>query len=351
MNEQLTAYLKRRFPDADEIIVEEFMPIPGGFSRETYRFDAKVRRGGALEHHQLILRKDPPAASAILQSNRQVEHDLLEAVREHTSLPISRSYGAEMDPSVFGECAMIIERMPGSGMTSNLFHEGPDTHQTEEVVSHLCELIAALHLADVSKLNPGGVLDDPRGVGIDTSSWDAYMESTFDYYIRSFDDFAFDPNLAGYLDGFLTLRREKPRPLRLSLVHGDFNPANFLYEEGKVTALIDWENARIGDPREDLGWMTSMDIMSNTQVMHYPKKKGGFLNYYNELTGFGVTPEEVNYFNLFGTANIVVPVASALKRRFDREHLELLHLYIMQPSIVNVLNFARMLNYPLPEGV
>jgi aminoglycoside phosphotransferase (APT) family kinase protein len=27
------------------------------------------------------------------------------------------------------------------------------------------------------------------------------------------------------------------------LVHGDFNPANFLYDNGRVTALIDWENA------------------------------------------------------------------------------------------------------------
>ena len=351
MNEQLTQYLRRRFPDADEIVVEEFMAIPGGFSRETYRFDVRMRRGGKVEHYPMILRKDPPKASAILHSNRQVEHELLEAVRRHTDLPVSESYGFELDPAVFGEPAMLIQRMGGSGQTSNLFNDGPDANQAESVITHLCELIAALHLADLEKLNVRGILSDPRGVGVDPSSWDRYMETTFAYYVNSLDQVNFDPGLGScYLDAFQTLRREKPRPLRLSLVHGDFNPANFLYENGRVTALIDWENSRVGDPREDLGWMTSMDNMSNTQVMQYPKAKGGFLNYYNELTGFAVTQEEVNYFNLFGTCNIVVPVGSAVKRRFDREHELLLHLYIVQPTIVNGLNFARMLNYPIPAG-
>jgi aminoglycoside phosphotransferase (APT) family kinase protein len=149
-----------------------------------------------------------------------------------------------------------------------------------------------------------------------------------------------------YMDSFLTLRRKKPRPLRLSLVHGDFNPANFLYQDRKVTALIDWELARVGDPREDLGWMKTMDLLSNTSVMEHPKSEGGFLSYYNKLTGWDITPEEIDYFSLFGTAYVAVEVAAAVKRRVNREHMQLLHLYILQPSILNLLNFAKMLGYP-----
>ena len=43
MNEQLAEFLKRQWPDADNITVENFEPIPGGYSRETFRFDARVR--------------------------------------------------------------------------------------------------------------------------------------------------------------------------------------------------------------------------------------------------------------------------------------------------------------------
>ncbi len=172
---------------------------------------------------------------------------------------------------------------------------------------HLCEVLVELHTTDISTLDPHGRLADPRGVGIDASSWAAYIDTTIDYYVRSFPDIDYDPSVMSILDLFLTLRRNIPRPLPLVLVHGDFNPANFLYEGGKVTALIDWENARIGDPREDLGWMTTMDILSNTHVMAHPVDEGGFLAYYNKLTGFDITQDEVDYFTLFGTANIAVP--------------------------------------------
>ena len=129
-------------------------------------------------------------------------------------------------------------------------------------------------------------------------------------------------------------------------MHGDFNPANFLYEGGRVTALIDWENARIGDPREDLGWMTTMDILSNTNVMAHPVDEGGFLAYYNKLTGFEITQDEVDYFTLFGTANIAVPVNGAIKRRVDGESVEFMPLYLVQSSLGTVPNLLRLLDYP-----
>jgi aminoglycoside phosphotransferase (APT) family kinase protein len=129
-------------------------------------------------------------------------------------------------------------------------------------------------------------------------------------------------------------------------VHGDFNPANFLYKNGRVSALIDWENSRIGDPREDLGWMTTMDILSNSHVMDYPKKEGGFISYYNKLTGWNVTKEEVDYFTLFGSANIGVPVQSAIYRRIAGEHRQFMHLYLIQSSAPAIPSMAQLLGYP-----
>jgi prepilin-type processing-associated H-X9-DG protein len=304
MREALVDWLGDAFPEADAIDVVGFEPIPGGYSRETYRFDAVVRCAGGEQVHPLILRKDPPAAVSILQTSRHVEHDLLESLRAATSIPVSRSLGHESDPARFGECAMVIERMCGNAKTSDLFHDGPDVDQADDVMRHLCEILVELHTTDIGTVDPGGALADPRGVGIDVTSWDRYIASTVDYYIESFPTIDYDPTLMVVLDLFLTLRRTPPRPLPLAVVHGDFNPANFLYADGRVTALFDWENARIGDPREDLGWMTTMDILSNSNVMDHPRAEGGFLAYYNTLTGYEVTQAEVDYFTLFGTANI-----------------------------------------------
>ncbi len=343
---KLAALIARLQPGAEQVEIIDFMPIPGGFSRETFRFDAIVRSADGETRHSLILRKDPPEAVAILHTSRADEHDLIESVRRNTSVPVTESLGCEMDRSVFGEAAMILRRADGSPTTSDLFNGGRDAHQVDDVVRHLCESLVELHQSDIATIDPADVLGDPRGVGIDTSSWDSYMDSTFEYYIAGYDDINFDPGMCILLDAFLTLRRNKPRPLPLSVVHGDFNPANFLYADGRVTALIDWENSRIGDPREDLGWMVMMDSLSNTSVMSHPVDEGGFLAYYNKLTGFEITEEEIGYFILFGSANIAVPVNAAIKRRLHGHSTELLHLYLVQSSAPALIGIARLLQYP-----
>jgi prepilin-type processing-associated H-X9-DG protein len=344
--EQVAAWVASLHPSSESVEIVEFGPIPGGFSRETYRFDAVVYDSTGSESHPFILRKDPPDAVAILQTSRAIEHDLIEALRLNTSVPVTQSLGYQMDRSVLGEAAMILRRARGNSLTSDLFHDGPDVDQVDDVVRHLCESLVELHQTDLATLNPRGELDDPRHVGIDVSSWDSYMDTTFRYYVDSYPEINRDPMLCIVLDAFLTLRRNKPRPLPLSLVHGDFNPSNFLYADGRVTALIDWENARVGDPREDLGWMAMMDDLSNTRIMSHPADEGGFLAYYNKLTGYEVTEEEIGYFVLFGTANIAVPVNAAIKRRVDGENRELLHLYLVQSSFPALPGMARLLQYP-----
>lgn len=346
LEEQVAAMLTELCPDADLVEIADFGQIPGGFSRETFSFDAVIHTDAKQELHPFILRKDPAESVAILHTSREVEHDLIEAVRLHTNVPVTESLGHQMDPAVFGEPAMIIRRAHGNPSTSDLFHDGPDVDQVDDVVRHLCESLVELHQTGIATLNPNGALDDPRGVGIDASSWDSYMDSTFEYYLSSYSSLNRDPMLCILLDAFLTLRRTKPRPLPLSLVHGDFNPANFLYADGKVTALIDWENSRVGDPREDLGWMAMMDSLSNTSVMSHPADEGGFLAYYNKLTGYEITEEEIGYFILFGSANIAVPVNQAIKRRVDGESRELLHLYLVQSSAPALPGIGRLLGYP-----
>lgn len=47
----------------------------------------------------------------------------------------------------------------------------------------------------------------------------------------------------------------------VALVHGDAGPGNFLFADGRLTALIDWELAHLGDPMEDLAWFSMRCVM------------------------------------------------------------------------------------------
>ena len=345
MEQSIVAFLERVLPDATSIVVEDFQQIAGGFSRETFKCDARVTRGNKEETMPLILRKDPPDVEAILHTDRSVEHNLIESLRLRTTIPVSQSYGYEMDPKPFGQPAMIIERASGSGQTSALFNGGVDEDQTESVIKHLCEVLVELHKCPINKIDPDGALTDPFGRGIKIESWDIFMDSTIEFFESSYPTFNFDPILMIALDAVYTLRRNKPRPMPLAVVHGDFNPANFLYENGQVSALIDWEASRVGDPREDLGWMVLMDVISNSHVMDYPKKEGGFLSYYNKLTGNDITPEELGYFTLFGTMQIAVPVQQFISRRVNKEYMLLLPFYVAQSSMGAFPAMAQLMGY------
>ena len=40
------------------------------------------------------------------------------------------------------------------------------------------------------------------------------------------------------------------------LVQGDTGPGNFMYADGRVTAIVDWELAHVGDPMDDIAWLS-----------------------------------------------------------------------------------------------
>ncbi len=59
-----------------------------------------------------------------------------------------------------------------------------------------------------------------------------------------------------------TLESVWPLPQRNAsvLLHGDFWPGNILWQEEKLVAVIDWEDAQLGDPLSDLA-ISRLDIL------------------------------------------------------------------------------------------
>jgi aminoglycoside phosphotransferase (APT) family kinase protein len=57
---------------------------------------------------------------------------------------------------------------------------------------------------------------------------------------------------AGPVDDRLLAALEATQPRHDVLIHLDYHPLNVLTERGEISAILDWENARFGDPRADL---------------------------------------------------------------------------------------------------
>jgi aminoglycoside phosphotransferase (APT) family kinase protein len=66
-----------------------------------------------------------------------------------------------------------------------------------------------------------------------------------------------------------------PQCNQSGLLHGDYWPGNILWKDGQLTAIIDWEDAAVGDPLADVAnsrleilWAFGMDAMQHF-TQHY----------------------------------------------------------------------------------
>lgn len=89
------------------------------------------------------------------------------------------------------------------------------------------------------------------------------------------------------------------------IVHGDAGPGNFLAENGRATALLDWELAHFGDPVEDLAqiWV---------RMLFNPFVSPRFvIDAYEKASGKPVDVDRMRYHRLYFQLSFTVPSRAA----------------------------------------
>jgi aminoglycoside phosphotransferase (APT) family kinase protein len=136
--------------------------------------------------------------------------------------------------------------------------------------------------------------------GIDAVRVPFLTDARLERMADELDDFG-EPHPAIEL-GLWWLRENRPPERPLVVNHGDYRIGNVVVDENGLLGILDWEFAHLDDPVRDLGfglvraWRFGVD----------DKRLGGigdvepYLERYNELTGFDVRPEELDYWELAG---------------------------------------------------
>ena len=76
------------------------------------------------------------------------------------------------------------------------------------------------------------------------------------------------------------------------LVQGDTGPGNLMYRDGRVTGIIDWELAHLGDPMDDIAWMCWRT------VQHTFTDFAERMREYQALSGHPIDVNRVNYYRV-----------------------------------------------------
>ena len=286
MPERLARFLAEIAPDLGAT-VSSYTPISGGYSRVTALAEIRTAGGG---EQKLIVRSDPPGGEGVFQSERDHEWDLLQALWNVDTLDIPQPRWYDATGELMGSKTIIMDHVNGTPLQLTL---GPDA-----------DLAAArrifLEVADGLRRTPREAM--PKSMDRPTN-WDNYIDSAIDIYANAERDLADSSPIIRYISAWL--RSNKPPPVPLAVVHGDFQPGNILVADEHPPVVIDWEFTRIGDPREDVGYYSGSPLPNSM----YTADPDAFLAEYRALTGFTeeqVNPEVMEYFFILGMAELFV---------------------------------------------
>jgi len=118
--------------------------------------------------------------------------------------------------------------------------------------------------------------------------------------------------------GLAWVRQRLPEPSERTFVHGDFRVGNFAVTD-RLVAVLDWEFAHVGDPVEDVAW----PIVRAWRFGADARKLGGvgdvepYLERYNELTGRGITLEELLVWEVFGNVKWAIGCLTQSRRHLN----------------------------------
>ncbi len=256
-------------------------PISGGYSRLTFLYDLKTRNG----NEKIVLQYVPAGATGLVRVDRTLERDLLQYLTQTQDILTSELIASDVAGAFFDSAAFIYRAETGRPFLA-LCHE-TSPHGYSQLNSVVARTAAALHSHSIDAL-PASI-ERP-------ASWDDYVTSQIDMFRQTEADCKTSRPFLRYVAKWLDENRPPAAPL--SLVHGDFQVSNMMTKtDGDASVLVDWELAHIGDPREDLGWLTMVCNTIPPDILS--ADVDGFYQTYREKTGWSedvINPDTTAYF-------------------------------------------------------
>jgi aminoglycoside phosphotransferase (APT) family kinase protein len=257
---KLSAYLDDKFgPGA--VSVSQF---PGGHSNLTYL----VRHGD----REYVLRR-PPFGSKVKSA-----HDM---GREFTVLSklsgvydrAPRPFAHEPTGEVLGAPFYLMERRRGVILRKEVPADfADDLPRVRRVCEHLVDALVDLHAVDYTAAGLGD-FGKPAG----------YIERQVTGWTKRYTDAQTD-DIPALTEAAAWLGAHLPAEGAPALIHNDFKFDNVIFDAGldRITGVLDWEMATLGDPLMDLGtslsyWAEASDPQAFYQLPFGPTSRPGMM--------------------------------------------------------------------------
>ncbi|GAA4284737.1 hypothetical protein GCM10022261_22680 [Brevibacterium daeguense] len=227
--------LQRRLTQIVGVPIRELdvRPLAGGASRQLLKLTAQTPDGP----RPAVLRADHEGDT---QPKANFTEAAVLAAAGAAGVPCPRLLHDDTPGELIGTPGMLIEFVEGETIARRILRDERFAAARRALPADLARAAAAIHAIDPNSLSEAGLreLVDPVA-----SLAEEYREIGIQRPV-------FDLALA---------RLEDTRPENTTgtaVVHGDFRLGNLMVDESGLAAVLDWELAHLGDPDEDLGYLT-----------------------------------------------------------------------------------------------
>lgn len=291
IQEKIRGYLQSRVPGARGLALERFIQTAGGWSHETYVFDAKWNEGGRELTRGFCLRKDPGTGLLRDLSSLDEQFRVLKAL-EPTSVPAPRPYWYEPDPALLGGPFIVMEKVEGE-IPNPWSRAGKQAYAEAAKRGRLprsfVEALATLHNLDwrAAGLDFLGVPGPGKDFAMrEIAKWEGLIAQS----IRKPE-----PMLTELLNW---LKANAPAVQRLAFVHGAYRTGNLIVRDDAIAAIIDWELQVIGDPMYDVAYVLSDLNREGSPLLSCVVERDFFIDYYQQLTGLRIDLDACRYYEI-----------------------------------------------------
>lgn len=275
-NDELARALERRLSTVlgTPVSVRDIVPVTAGASKSIWTFLAST----ATDELELVLRRDPIENQR--PENMAQEAAVIRAAAA-TGVPVPAIIDAGDGEAGMGAPFIIMSLVRGETLALRNLRDPQVQRNRVQLAEDLGRAIAQI-----------------QRIPVDCAPTVTYHDD-----VAKFEaDYRAGGLLPALEIGWRWLHANRTPRREQVLVHGDFRHGNLMIADGRLAAVLDWELSHIGDPMEDIGW-----VSTKAWRFGYPETVGGFgpvsalLDGYESVAGWRPTEREVLWWSVFGS--------------------------------------------------
>ena len=299
----VTALIRSQHAGRFEITQAKWMT--GGASKLQMAFVLDWDRPGAgREQTRMVLRMEP--SESIVETSRLREFQLIRAVQDVVPVPPvfwCDTHGEFLPyPGlIYGFATGVTKPTAAASGVSGLGTQLSPALR-EALVPQFVDCLARIHNFDYTNADLGAF--EVPAPGTQCALW------SINWWERVWEEDSDEDSPLMRLAA-AWLRRNLPTLDKPGLVHADYRVGNFLFTESdsRISAWLDWELGRIGDPHQDLAWTTNPAFgvrdEAGRNLVCGLMPEAEFFAAYEKASGRIVNPTTLHWYKVLNAYSII----------------------------------------------